>query len=249
MAMKTSSTVDSNSSWTEPLLVPTSTIDREGQDESKQDQDGEKDSKFIKRSQQLHVHRLLSFLFGSMVGIGLQVASVVVFARLVQHAQLRYGDDIAANLRQAMENTVTATTTTSSEQTMARYEAILKSEDSTWFNMAIWVVYHASLSVYLIIWASMMTMAVSKVGWRCISSGLRIPSKVTRRTCFLRTFFFINGTFLQQKSDFATFNVHDHTSVSHINLSSKHSAFHLRLRARESRAVGHPGSVCWNVLI
>ena len=39
----------------------------------------------------------------------------------------------------------------------------------------------------------MMLLAMSKAGWQCVSTGLRLPHSVTRRTCFLRIFFFING--------------------------------------------------------
>jgi hypothetical protein len=195
--MNNSPSIDSNSSWTEPLLVTAITLDRQGDDEShlKVQLAGDLDSsKSVKRceQQQLHVRRLFSFFLGSMVGIVLQLASVLVFARLIQHAHYRHGNEITALLRQSLSNTATRNT---EEQAMVRFEAIRKSEDSTWFNMALWLVFHASLSVYLMFWVVMMTLAVSKVGWRFISSGLRLPSHVTRRTCFLRTFFFINGTF------------------------------------------------------
>ena len=192
----------------EPLLVTAVPMKRHQSSAATVDgssNQGNDDMKSLtKRNEQLQVHRLLSFMLGSTVGILLQFASVLVFAKLIIHAQHQHGDDITALLRGAViEGATTSLSVINGDEeveelfkqtVMDRYQAILQSEDSTWFNVAMWLVYHASLGVYLIVWIAMMTLAVSKVGWKCISTGLYIPTQVTRRTCFLRTFFFINGT-------------------------------------------------------
>jgi hypothetical protein len=204
--MKTSSPIDSNCSWTEPLLLTSGTIDRADQDMSPRKQpdagvvDDDDDSKSVKRSEQVHVHRLLSFFSGLLVGSAIQLATVMIFSRLIHFAHSRHGDDIAATLLEITATATSADSIDTKELARVRYETIVKSEDSTWFNLAIWGVYHASLTIYLMIWVAMMTMAVSKVGWGCISSGFCLPPQLTRRACFLRTFFFINGTSLKNHS-------------------------------------------------
>jgi hypothetical protein len=147
-------------------------------------------SKSHKLMEQIQVHRLTSFLCGSMVGILLQMISVFLFTKLIVHAHHHTQELLAEN-----PNLVTPEPISSDATPRETQKFLMNLGQSPWFKVAIWTIYHLSLGVYLIIWFAMMTLAVSKVGWKVISSGLRIPERVTRRTCFLRTFFFINGTF------------------------------------------------------
>jgi ascorbate-specific PTS system EIIC-type component UlaA len=147
-------------------------------------------SKSHKLMEQIQVHRLMSFLCGSMVGILLQMISVFLFTKLIVHAHHHTQELLAEN-----PNLVTPEPISSDATPRETQMFLMNLGQSPWFKVAIWTIYHLSLGVYLIIWFAMMALAVSKVGWKIISSGLRIPEHVTRRTCFLRTFFFINGMF------------------------------------------------------
>ncbi|KAG7360987.1 hypothetical protein IV203_036087 [Nitzschia inconspicua] len=184
----TSNPTTSVRSLKEPLLVAAVPMDSSRDDSPIACGDS---SKSTKRNEQLQVHRLLSFLIGSLAGVFLQVASVVVFFKLIIDASERHRDEVSNMLRGTADGAVDVSTMEHNE--INPYDAIMKSEDSTWFNVAIWMTYHASLCVYLVVWTAMITLAISKIGWRYISTGLYIPPHVTRRTCFLRTFFFING--------------------------------------------------------
>jgi hypothetical protein len=115
-----------------------------------------------------------------VTGILLQAISVLFFAKLIMFAHI--------NGQHFLQKT------TDMESGVNHYELLLQSSNNPWLKVGIWAVYHMSLFIYLTIWVTMMLLAVSKNGWRCVSNGLRIPHHVTRRACFLRTFFFINGT-------------------------------------------------------
>lgn len=160
--------VEREISLSEPLLV--------GESKDGHGSDGDV-SKFSKPSEQRRVHRLMSFMIGTVTGIVLQAISVSFFAKLIMFAH-SHGQHVLQK-----------TTEADGEQ---HYNLLLESS-SGWLKVAIWSIYHLSLGIYLLIWLTMMLLAMSKVGWRCIAAGLRIPQHVTRRTCFLRTFFFING--------------------------------------------------------
>lgn len=136
-------------------------------------------TKIQKPASQLQVHRFISFVIGTVTGICLQAVSVLFFAKLIMFAHSN-GQNILQK-------------TTDMQDGTNHYELLLQSSNSTWLKVAIWTIYHMSLFIYLAIWLTMMLLAMSKAGWKCVSTGLRIPHSVTRRTCFLRTFFFING--------------------------------------------------------
>jgi len=163
----------SSSSWSEPLIVP--------QKMSRPKKELDVSTSKGKMSDQIQVHRLMSFLLGSMTGIILQIVSVLLFTKLVlhahrQHSLLANGDD--------------------SEPTKDTnpHDYVMSLSPSPWFHFAVWTIYHLSLGVYLVVWFTMMVLAISKVGWKCLSQWvICVPQHVPRRTCFLRTFFFING--------------------------------------------------------
>ena len=136
-------------------------------------------TKIEKPASQLHVRRLVSFLVGTLAGISLQIISVFFFAKLVIYSH-NSGNPILQK-------------TTDADDGTNHYELLLQSSNSPWLRVAIWAIYHMSLFIYLGIWFVMMLLAMSKAGWKCMSNGLRIPHSITRRTCFLRIFFFING--------------------------------------------------------
>jgi hypothetical protein len=114
--------------------------------------------------------------------------SVFLFTKLIIHAQHHTQELLAENPNLVTQEPISPDATPRETQ-----KFIMNLGHSQWYKVSIWTIYHLSLGVYLIIWFAMMTLAISKVGWKFISSGLRIPERVTRRTCFLRTFFFING--------------------------------------------------------
>jgi hypothetical protein len=178
-------------------------------------------------AEQIKVNRLLSFLCGSLMGVFMQLVSVVVFTRIV----LNHKDTNAVGATGSSSILFPASTSLSSYNSMLEgdYSADYveygdtigtiqhlssSSTSSTavigesnfdhdhhdhhhhtcmdhMIQILIWFVYNLSLAVYLIVWFAMMTLAISKVGWRCISTWLSLRSN--RRTCFLKTFFFING--------------------------------------------------------
>lgn len=135
-------------------------------------------SKQIKRQAEIKVHRLVCFLVGSACGIVMQVISVVLFTHMVMQYHHRRGGI-------ANEPTIAVADGNDSINPFDTSTA------STLHQVMMWIVYHLSLAVYLVIWAGMMVLAVSRVGWKCVKSAGRLQAN--RRTCFLKTFFFING--------------------------------------------------------
>jgi hypothetical protein len=183
-----------SSEMSEPLLVVIHHGNKPHQKKSTDENDMDV-SKSLKRSEQIQVHRLKSFLFGSVFGIMLQIASVVLFTELILH--VARGDESSPShpheQLQQDDHAILVASFPPQGDPSAQREFIMNLGQSQFFRVAVWVIYHLSLGVYLSIWFFMMTLAISKIGWRVISSGLGIPKQITRRTCFLRTFFFING--------------------------------------------------------
>jgi hypothetical protein len=150
-------------------------------------------SKSEKLAEQIKVNRLLSFLFGSLMGVFMQFVSVIVFTRIVlKHREgllpATYAESGLAGPDQDDAVFVVQHLTGAVSAGEADHHRTCKDH---LVQVMVWLVYHLSLAVYLLIWFAMMTLAISKVGWRCISSSLSL--RATRRTCFLKTFFFING--------------------------------------------------------
>lgn len=145
-------------------------------------------SKSGKHAEQVKVNRLMSFLLGSLVGVFMQLISVVIFTTMVMHRGVptTFVDPYHRGAIPAQEDV-----TLMSPQGISTEPYHKEPFHGQIFEILVWFVYHLSLAVYLIIWFAMMTLAISKVGWRCISTSLSLKS--TRRTCFLKTFFFING--------------------------------------------------------